>query len=126
MPATTAPAWAELSEDGIVTIDGRERDVVDHYGTLAKVPFPGHASRGGQLPTLNIDVSRCDVIDENDSTTTHAGPYVATVAVSEQHSDSTLSSLDDLEKFARALLATAQAVREVLANDARSIAEEVA
>lgn len=119
MPTTTTPAWAELSEDGIVTIDGRERDVVDHYGTLAKIPFPGRALQSGQLPTLDINVSRCDVVDENDSTRTNAGPYLVTVGVSEQYAESTLSSLDDLEKFARALLATTQAVRAFLANDVR-------
>lgn len=119
MATTTAPAWAELSEHGLVSIDGRERDAVDHYGTLAKIPFPGRASRGGQLPTLDINVSRCDVVDETDSTRTKAGPYLVTVGVNEQYTESTLSSLDDLEKFAQALLATTRAVRALLANDVR-------
>lgn len=125
MATMTAPAWAELSEDGVATIDGRERAVIDHYGTIAHVPFPGSPARDGILPTFDIDVSRCDVVDEADSTKLHCGPYLVTAAVSEQYADSRLNSLDDLEKFARALLTAAQAARAFLARDAREDTEEV-
>jgi len=123
---TTAPAWAELSEDGVLTIDGRERAVIDHYGTIARVPFPGSPTRRSSLPTFDINVSRCDVVDEADSSKVHLGPYLVTASVSEQHADSRLNSLDDLEKFARALLTATQSARAFLANDARKTTEEVA
>ncbi len=124
--AATAPSWAELSEDGILTIDGRERVVIDHYGAIAHVPFPGSPMRDGSLPTFDIDVNRCDVVDEADSTKLRPGPYVVTATVSDQNAVSRLNSLDDLEKFARALLNAAQSARAFLANDAREITEEVA
>jgi hypothetical protein len=120
---TTAPAWAELSEDGVLTIDGRERTVIDHYGTIACIPFPGSPAGSGPLPTFDITVSRCDVVD---SSKIHFGPYVVTATVSEQHADSRLNSLDDLDKFARALLTATQSARAFLANDQRTITEEVA
>jgi hypothetical protein len=126
LDAVTAPSWADLSEHTVATIDGRERAVIDHYGALARVPFPGSPTRAGSLPTFDIDVSRCDVVDEANSTRSHPGPYVVTATVSEQHASSRLNSLDDLEKFARALLTATQSARAFLANDQRTITEEVA
>jgi len=123
---TTAPVWAELSEEGVLTIDGRERAVIDHYGTIACIPFPGSPAGAGPLPTFDINVSRCDVVDETDRTKLHCGPYLVTATVSEQHAVSRLNSLDDLERFARALLTAAQAARAFLAADARKATEEVA
>lgn len=116
------PAWAETSEDSVVTINGRERDVVDHYGSVARVPFPGHAPKGGELPYLDIDVSRCDVVDANDDTRVHVGAYLVTVGTNVTMPESVLSSIDDLEQFAHALLATTHTLRRFLADEAGTLA----
>lgn len=119
---STAPVWAELSEDDVITIDGRDRDVIDHYGSVACIPFPGSPSRGKPVPSFDINVSRCDVIDEADSTKAHPGAFRVTAGAGE--AESTLNSLSDLEKFARELLAATAAVRAVLANDLRANTKE--
>ncbi|MFJ3381934.1 hypothetical protein ACIPJ2_16170 [Curtobacterium sp. NPDC090217] len=126
LDAVTAPNWADLSEHTVATIDGRERTVIDHYGTIARVPFPGSPTRRSSLPTFDIDVSRCDVVDEADSSKVQLGPYLVTATVSEQYADSRLNSLDDLEKFALALLTAAQSARALFAKDARGTTKEVA
>lgn len=120
--AADAPVWAELSEIDVITIDGRDRDVIDHYGTVAKVPLPGTSSGSGALATFDINVHRCDVIDEADSTKAHPGAYRVTAGVGE--AEPTLNSLSDLEKFARDLLAATAAVRAVLAKDLRADTKE--
>jgi len=122
--AADAPVWAELSENDVITIDGRDRDVIDRYGTVVKVPLPGTPSGSDALTTFDINVHRCDVIDEADSAKVHPGAYRVTAGVGEV--ESTLHSLNDLEKFARDLLAAAEAVSAVLANDVRVITKEAA
>ncbi|MFK4482547.1 hypothetical protein [Curtobacterium sp. AB7] len=117
-----APVWAELSENDVITLDGRDRYVIDHYGTVAAIPLPGTPLRVGALSTFDVNVHRCDVIDEADSTKAHPGAYRVTAGVGA--AESTLNSLSDLEKFARSLLAAAAAVRAVLANDVRAISKE--
>ncbi|WP_416394198.1 MULTISPECIES: hypothetical protein [unclassified Curtobacterium] len=113
--AADAPFWAELSENDVITINGRDRDITDHYGTVAAIPLPGSPSPGRSAATFDINVHRCDVIDEDDSTKAHPGAYRVTAGVGE--AESTLNSLNALEKFARDLLTATAAVRAVLTND---------
>lgn len=118
IPSNHVPTWADPSEDGVAVIDGRERDVVDHYGHVTDIPFPGRASQvDAVLPSLNIHASRCDVVSDTDSTRMHVGPYLLTVSVGSE-ADSTLTSVADLEQFARTVLDAAQAVRTFLSDAA--------
>ncbi|NII42134.1 hypothetical protein E9228_002792 [Curtobacterium flaccumfaciens] len=120
MSAITGPAWSRISERATTTIDGRERAVIDHYGTIARVQFPGAPSQGSsELPTFDVDVSRTDVVDEHHESVTHVGPYLITVSASEPYANSTLTSINDLEQFGAAILAAARQVRKFLANEAR-------
>ncbi len=116
------PDWSENSELTPAKVGGRERMVVDHYGRITQIPFPGVASQaGGKLAALDIDVSRTDVVDETDETRMYVGPYLITVEAREPYTDSTLTSIDDLEQFAHAVLAATQTVRAFLANETATI-----
>jgi hypothetical protein len=115
----TDPAWSRISENTTTTINGRQRAVIDHYGTITQIPFPGvRSTEGGALPTFDVDVSRTDVVDDDDQTVVYPGPYLLTVSPSEQCADSTLTSVEDLEHFGAAILTAAQQVRKFLANEA--------
>lgn len=123
IPASHVPDWAEDTEASLATVGDRNRVVVDHYGTAARIRLPGLPTKYNHLdePDLTVQVSRADLVDEGNETRMVVGPYRIGISVGEQY-DADIADVAELEAFAARILEATQQVRDLVDREQATVA----
>jgi len=120
--SSVEPDWADESEGSSITVDGHERTVVDHYGVLTEVPLPGVPTRFNyvDVPSIVVQVSRADLVLQDDESRMVVGPYRISIGVGEQF-DANLPDVASLEAFATRISDAAAEIRALIDREEATV-----